>query len=181
MSTSHWDSTDHNFRTPWRISTYQADWIRKFNAEKEILKPVFGGVALEIEHIGSTAVEGLASKPIVDIAVLIDSHEHADGFVEPLARIGYNFEPRASSGERHFYTKGDPTEFNLSVAYADRGGFWMRQILFRDYLRTNLEARNEYAALKEQLLRIDPSGNGYTKGKTDFVYRILRQAGWKEG
>ncbi len=187
MGTSPSKIDDFHARTPWHISPYQADWQEKFSAERDRLEAVFGDAALEIEHIGSTAVEGLASKPIIDIAVMVKSHESADGFIEPLAKIGYEFLPSTcwnippSRAERHFLIKGDPIEYDLSIAYTDRGGFWPRQILFRDFLRDQTEARDEYAVLKGRLLQADPSGEGYSGGKTDFVFRILRQAGWAEG
>jgi len=170
-----------------QLSPYQSTWPEKFRIEKEKLEVVFGDAALEIEHIGSTSVAELASKPIVDMAVMIESHRDADGFTEALARIGYEFHSSLcwnispSRAERHFYTRGDPIEYHLSIAYTDRGGYWPRQILFRDYLRSHPEARDEYAKLKEALLRQDPSGEGYTPGKTDFIYQILRLAGWREG
>ena len=106
---------------------------------------------------------------------MIENHQDADTFTKPLAKIGYKF--HSLSTERHFYTKGDPIECHLSIAYKDRGGFWKRQILFRDYLRCHLDTRDEYAALKESLLKSDPTGyDGYIKGKSEFVQKILRLA-----
>jgi len=159
---------------------YQKDWPAKFSSEKELLQKLFGAAALQIEHIGSSSIPGLCSKPIVDIAIMIENHEEADAYTEPLSKVGYKF--HSLSTERHFYTKGDPIEYHVSIAYANRGGFWKRQILFRDYLRTHFEARDEYAALKTDLLKKAPTGKGeYLSGKTDFVYKILTLAGWKKG
>ncbi|MBI5913192.1 GrpB family protein [Candidatus Azambacteria bacterium] len=159
---------------------YQSFWVEKFEEEKIMLKEIFGDKTIAIEHIGSTSIPGLLSKPIVDIAVMIENPEDADSFTEPLVNLGYRF--HSSSTERYFYTKGTPIEYHVSIAYADRGGFWPRQILFRDYLRTNPEARDEYARLKERLLQKDPTGKGeYLSGKTEFVQKILERAGWKEG
>lgn len=162
-----------------KIIPYQSDWSEKFLLEKENLQKVFGGTALEIEHIGSTSIEGLSSKPIIDIVVMIENHENANAFADGLAQIGYKF--HSSSTERQFYTKGDPIEYHLSIAYANKGGFWPRQILFRDYLRTHPEVRDEYAKLKTDLLLKDPTGiDGYIAGKTEFVQRILKLARLKE-
>jgi GrpB-like predicted nucleotidyltransferase (UPF0157 family) len=141
-----------------QLSPYQPSWKERFHSEKERLQTVFGPAALEIEHIASTAIEGLPAKPIIDIAVMVVSHEDADGFTEGLAQIGYEHVPPSGSFERHFYTKGDPIQYHLSIAYTDLGGFWDRQILFRDYLRSSQEARDEYAKLKGQLIRAYPSG-----------------------
>ena len=158
---------------------YQHSWKEKFDKEKSKLLEIFGNKAIAIEHIGSTSIPGLLSKPIVDIAVLIKSRADADAFTEPLASIGYMF--HSSSTERHFYTKGNPIEYHVSIAYADQGGFLPRQILFRDYLRAHPEALDEYAVLKEGLLQKDPTGKGnYTNGKTDFIQKVLKLAGWED-
>lgn len=161
-----------------KIVPYRADWPNKFQAEKESLQRFFGNKALAIEHIGSTSIKGLSSKDIVDIAVMIEDQENADSFIEPLKQLGYDF--HSKSTERHFFTKGDPIEYHLSIAYAKLGGFWSRQLMFRDYLRSHLEARDGYERLKIKLLKEDPTGgNGYVVGKSDFVQGILRAAGWK--
>ena len=98
----------------------------------------------------------------------------------PLSKIGYGF--HSKSTERHFYQKGDPVEYNLSIVYADKGGFWPRQIMFRDYLRSHSNARDEYVALKSELIEKYPKGVGeYSAGKIEFVQKILSLAGWKEG
>lgn len=156
-----------------QLLPYQSSWAEKFQDEKYKLQSIFGNAAVDIEHIGSTSIDGLSSKPIIDIAAMIENHQDADTFTKPLAQIGYKF--HSLSTERHFYTKGNPIECHLSIAYKSQGGFWKRQILFRDYLRRHPDTRNEYAALKESLLESDPTGyDGYIKGKSEFIQKILR-------
>jgi GrpB-like predicted nucleotidyltransferase (UPF0157 family) len=158
-----------------QLLPYQASWKEKFQTEKEKLQNIFGDKALKIEHIGSTSIEGLLAKPIIDIAVMVKNHEEADEFTESLSKIGYKFD--SMSTERHYYTKGSPDEFHLSIAYIDRGGFWERQILFRDYLRSHSEARDEYAEIKVAMLLKDPTGSDeYIAGKSEFVQKILKLA-----
>jgi len=153
---------------------YQPAWAKKFDQEKNKLLELFGAKALIVEHIGSTSIPGLSSKPIVDIAVLIEKGEEGDEFIESLKELGYRYDEPSSSGERHFFRKGDPTEFHLSIAYKDRGGFWDRQTLFRDYLRKHDDLRDEYAWLKAALLERDPTGkDSYIAGKSDFVNKVL--------
>jgi len=171
------------------LTPYQPTWKDEFAAEKSRLQSVFGVAALEIEHIGSTSIESMPSRPIIDIAVMIESYKDADGFTDALTQIGYESPPHDQGGERRFYIKCHPPKCHLSIAFADQGGFWHRQIVFRDDLRANQAAREEYARLKEALLHKYPSGHGapatgkgeYSNGKTEFVYRILRLAGWREG
>lgn len=162
------------------VVDYNSGWKTKFESEKRRLQDVIGDSAIEIDHIGSTAVEGLSAKPIVDLSVMISNHADADGFTDDLEKIGYKF--HSKSTERHFYQKGGPVEYNLSIAYADRGGFWPRQIMFRDYLRSHPDLRDEYATLKSELIEKYPEGVGqYSEGKTEFVQKVLDLAGWKSG
>lgn len=157
-----------------QLLPHQSSWKKDFQLEKIEIQKVFGNKALHIEHIGSTSIDELPSKPIIDIAVLIEKSEDADKYVQSLDRIGYWYDKENSSGERHFFRKGKPTEFHLSIAYLDKGNFWERQILFRDYLRSHPKARDEYATLKESLLGINPTGNkNYIEGKGKFVQKIL--------
>lgn len=163
------DNISHTILLP-----YQNSWREKFDKEKSKLLEIFRNKATAIEHIGSTSIQGLSSKPIVDIAVLIEKAEKGNEFGESLKELGYWHDEASSSGERHFFRKGDPTEFHLSIAYKDRGGFWDRQILFRDYVREHDDLRDEYARLKDSLLRNDPTGkDSYITGKSDFVNKVL--------
>jgi len=160
-----------------KLIPYQPSWADKFEAEKIKLKEIFSNKAIASEHIGSTSIPGLSAKPIIDIAVLIEKRDDGDNFIETVSRLGYQYDKLNSSGERHFFRKGNPTEFHLSIAYQDKGSFWERQILFRDYLRSYPDSRGEYQSLKESLLKDNPTGKGsYLSGKSDFVSRVLALA-----
>lgn len=160
------------------LVAYRPAWREQFAAERERIAEVFGDDALAIEHIGSTSIEGLPSKPIIDIGVMIARRDDAELYNEPLSAIGY--QSRLAGNERHFFTKGEPTAFHLSIAYADQGGFWWRQVLFRDWLREHPADRDRYARIKQELITQDPAGSEtYITGKTDFVYEILHKAGWR--
>lgn len=180
MEKTHADSSHE------QIAPYNPDWVDLYKTEAEKLREVFGNDILGIEHIGSTSVPGLPAKPIIDIMVLIDSYENAEKYIPKLEAIGYPFDSTAhtdKSTERHLFRKGNPTEYHLSIAYADRGSFWKRQLAFRDYLREHPEERDRYAELKQNLIKEDPTGkNGYIGGKTDLVNEMLDKSGfvrWK--
>ena len=156
---------------------YQPLWKDKFKTEETKLKKIFRDKAIAIEHIGSTSIPGLSAKPIIDIAVLIEKKEDGDSFIEAVGSLGYQYDKLNSSGERHFFRKGNPTESHLSIAYKDKGNFWERQILFRDYLRNYPDSRNEYQKLKQELLQNDPTGKtSYISGKSEFVSKVLELA-----
>jgi GrpB-like predicted nucleotidyltransferase (UPF0157 family) len=166
-----------------RLIPYDSGWNSSYEKEAAILKPLFSESLIDIDHIGSTAVPGLSAKPIIDIAVLLKSHNDADAYIAPLKEHGYIFDEAAHAKgvapERHFFRKGNPTTFHLSLAYADRGSFWKRQVLFRDYLREHTEAKDEYQRIKEEGMKIDPTGGDtYIGNKTEFIEQTLVRAGF---
>lgn len=162
-----------------QIRDYDPKWVEIFEHEAEQIKGLLGDKITRIEHIGSTSIRGLASKPIIDLAIEISTSKDVELLIEPLETLGYSSGKDAST-ERHLLRKGMPTTFHLSICYSDKGSFLERQILFRDYLREHDEDRDAYAALKKDLLKSDPTGKGdYIGNKTDFVMRILKKAGFK--
>lgn len=165
------------------LNTYDSEWEKTYLEEEQKIRDVLGDGVVDIQHIGSTAVPGLASKSIIDIAVLLKSHTEAEAHIEPLKELGYMFDEvahaKGPSPERHFFRKGNPTQFHLSLGYADKGSFWKRQILFRDYLRNHPDVRDEYQKIKEQGLTVDPSGmDAYIEHKTKFIFATLEKAGF---
>jgi len=166
------------------VRDYDPKWAEIYEEESQKIKALLGGKITAIEHIGSTSIPGLASKPIIDMAVVVPSWKDAESLIEPLSTIGYPSEvsnvDESNAGERLLFRKGNPTQFHLSIAYSNRGSFLERQILFRDYLRAHDEERDEYSQLKKDLLVKDSTGKGaYIEGKTDFVMRTLKRAGFQ--
>ncbi len=166
------------------VREYDPRWTEMYEQEADRIKRLLGNKISRIEHIGSTSIPGLASKPIIDMAIEIPFSEDSESLIEPLATLGY---PPSRDGhdedismERHLLRKGMPTQFHLSICYKDKGSFLERQILFRDYLREHDEDRDAYSALKKDLIKKDPTGmNGYIGNKTDFVMHVLKKAGFE--
>ncbi|MCX6754890.1 MAG: GrpB family protein [Candidatus Nomurabacteria bacterium] len=164
------------------FTKYQEFWKTKFEIEKEKITKTFENKydVLNIEHIGSTSIPGLSAKPIIDIAVLVNSIDNIDPIINLIQELGYVYYPKMSSAERIFCRKGDPVEYHLSVS-SPKFSFWRRQILFRDYLINNPKHILEYQNLKENNLKITPEkefvdlslGEVYNSGKTEFVKKIL--------
>lgn len=165
------------------IQEYDPNWAEKYQEEANSIQKLVGDKITKIEHIGSTSIPGLASKPIIDMAIEIADSKNVDEMVALLETLGY---PRSInhdkdiSSERYLLRKGNPTEFHLSICYADKGSFLERQILFRDYLREHNEDRDEYAKLKKESIQKDTTGKGeYINDKTDFVMRTLKKTGFQ--
>ncbi len=163
--------------------SYDPQWVEKYDNESRDIRTVLGDVVLDIQHIGSTSIPGLSAKPIIDMAVLVDSIEDDSQYVEKLSNIGYEHMPNLSSVERIFFRKGNPVEYHLSVA-CPLHTFWDRNIKFRDYLRAHPDATKEYENLKRNNLAETPESdfadlslsNTYNQGKGEFVQNILRLA-----
>lgn len=162
------------------LETYSLTWPDRYLVEAENIRVALGGHVRDVQHIGSTAIPGSIAKPIIDIAVLVDSIEDVNFFVEKLKHLKYSYRPEMSSVERIFLRKGNPTGYHLSIS-CPKYDFWKRQIAFRDYLIKNPKLVEEYNALKlknikdvseDELVDLSISPN-YNKGKGDFVGRVL--------
>ncbi|MFH0891361.1 MAG: GrpB family protein [Candidatus Falkowbacteria bacterium] len=158
-----------------KLELYDIKWKERFAGEKASLMIILGDEAIDIEHIGSTAIPGIHSKPIIDIAVLIRSFKIAKDFIPALRKAGYKYSEKRSSFERYFFSKGDPAKFHLSLANPDTL-YVKRQIAFRDYLNNHPEKAKEYENLKSDLIKKYPSGRDeYSYGKSEFINTILKE------
>jgi len=102
-----------------------------------------------MEHIGSTSVPGLMAKPIIDIMVGTEAHHNIEEVRSMLVYLGYEDMGEAGIPGRIYLRKRSAPGFN--IALVERyGPLWVSNLLFRDYLRKNPEARDEYTRIKLQ-------------------------------
>lgn len=164
------------------IVPYDPKWPGLFTLEKEALRKILGRfTGLRIEHFGSTAVPGLAAKPVIDILVGVSSKADWPGMVEPLAALGYVHGPGAFDDAVHwFFVKGMPPygekrTHHLHV-YELEGKDWKRELVFRDHLRSNPADALEYEALKRELAaKFVGDREAYTEAKTELIQKILER------
>lgn len=170
---------------PVTVTDYNPDWPRLFDAEcirlRRLLPPDLIG---KIHHIGSTAVPGLAAKPIVDMLVEVPDLETVRSRIAPLLEAaGYTFLWRPVS----------PGDVNIDYAWFIRrdrtgrrthhihmvppGSPYFDRLTFRDYLRGHLDAAQDYAALKKNAARLHHADRAaYARAKSAFIKRTLREA-----
>ena len=142
------------------------------------IRLALGPAADRIEHIGSTAVDGLAAKPIIDLAVRLPPGQEHDAVVEAFEADGWEFRGAAGSeGGLVFVLSPKPLHRVAHVHVVDHDDpQWTRYLAVRDRLRTDERARTAYAVLKQNLARRFPTDRGsYTAGKTAFVSRLLAE------
>lgn len=160
------------------VVDYSSDWARKYQEERGLIKSILGDDVIAIYHIGSTSIEGLKAKPIIDILLVVEDLDSLDGYDIDFRRLGY--EPMGEYGieERRFYMKGgDERSHHIHAFSYDNLNEIMRHLIFRDYLRENEDVRKDYEELKESLAVKYPYDNeGYCDGKDEFVKRLEKKA-----
>ncbi|WP_316185561.1 GrpB family protein [Bradyrhizobium sp. SZCCHNRI1003] len=163
------------------VADYDPNWPMLFEQERARIKRTLGSFALLIEHIGSTAVPGLPSKPIIDLLVGVPHLEQAkERCIECFEELGYIYRPDYSTwlpGEL-FFRKGPPGPWTHHLHLMDPSHpLWETRLLFRDYLRAHPEAAQAYANMKRALAisAIDDI-KVYTTGKDTFVKDTTKEA-----
>jgi GrpB-like predicted nucleotidyltransferase (UPF0157 family) len=154
---------------PIEIVEYEPLWPSAFVAESERISPLLPG--LQIHHIGSTAVPGLAGKPVIDMIVLVDD---LDAAAEALiARGGYQLDARFNEGllHRRYLCYPSIAHRTHHLHLVDVSEDMQRCLRFRDRLRSDRRLSVAYAALKRSLAaRYGADRAGYTMAKTRFVH-----------
>lgn len=155
------------------IEPYSSAWPDIFEEHRRRINDVLGGVACRVDHIGSTAVKGLAAKPIIDIQVSVLDVEQEASYLEPLVAAGY--QPRVREpGHRMFRTP----ELHVHLHVCDAGSDWERRhLLLRDWLRQSAADRQAYAELKTQLQTQGwETMNHYADAKTVLISEMTVRA-----
>jgi GrpB-like predicted nucleotidyltransferase (UPF0157 family) len=160
------------------VVDYQEAWPAQFEVLRARVWLAVSGLALGIEHVGSTAVPGLAAKPIIDMSVVVRDRSAVPPVIERLATIGYVHRGNLGIEDRDAFDH--PPELprhNLYVCPRGTIGI-VNQLAVRDYLRLHPDAARRYGELKKQLAARFPNDiDSYVFGKTDFVLEVLRQSG----
>ncbi len=137
-----------------------------------------GDLAVRIEHVGSTAVPGLAAKPVIDMDVVVASRAEVPMAIERLSRLGYLHQgDMGVAGREAFLAPWDAVRHHLYLCAEDNLQLQLH-LQLRDYLRTHPAAAQEYAALKRTLAeRYEHDREAYTEAKTEMVEELLGRAG----
>jgi GrpB-like predicted nucleotidyltransferase (UPF0157 family) len=161
------------------VLPYDPDWPRRFEAERILLERVLapwleGGV----HHIGSTAIPGMAARPIIDSMAGVRDLEAARAAFEPLQEQSYCHAPHRPHIAHHF-AKPSPQQPSHGLHLTQPGsGLWVERLAFRDALRNAPALAAEYETLKLRLAHEFPhDAQTYTQHKRAFVARVLANAG----
>lgn len=165
---------------PVVVEQYNEEWAADFHAIRAELTDALGNLALRIEHIGSTSVRGLSSKPIIDIDVVIRDVSLLEDVIEALGKAGYRHEGDLGIKGREAFKYDGKEHLRKHHLYvcAENSSELNRHIKFRDYLRSHSEAVVEYSRIKEKGAALFPDDmEKYIEYKSPFIEKIYAEIG----
>ena len=168
-----------------KLFDHETEWEDQAQKTIEKLKSICNGVICDIAHVGSTSVKSIKAKPIIDIAVAVESFDEVLKYEKQLKENGFFYRPGDDlKGQLLFacgsYYNGTGDEQTHFIHVVKKDSMeWINYINFRDYLNANEEVAKQYEALKISLAEKNPKDKGrekYLAGKHDFIVRTLRTA-----
>lgn len=164
------------------LVAYDSNWETQANTEMNKLRLLFPSQIIDIQHVGSTAIPGIVSKPIVDIQIAVKSLDEMKIIAIPaLQKLGYEYWYENPDPERMFFVKGMPpfgekrTHHVHIVEPTSR--HWKEKMAFRDYLKSHPNIAREYEKIKMQCAtQYKYDREKYTDAKTKFIKEILQLA-----
>jgi GrpB-like predicted nucleotidyltransferase (UPF0157 family) len=158
----------------YTFTEYSPDWPSAFEQEAELLQTLLGEELVAVHHIGSTAVPGLAAKPIIDLLPLVRAIAVVDDLTPRLRDAGYQAWGEYGLPGRRYFTRdrGEVRTHNVHVYQLDDPGA-ERHLAFCAYLRHHEPARREYEALKRAVYERHPADiEAYMDGKNAWIKRV---------
>jgi GrpB-like predicted nucleotidyltransferase (UPF0157 family) len=160
------------------IVPYDPSWPARFVMEQALLQPILEPWLVgPIEHVGSTAVRGLAAKPVIDLMAPVLSLSTSTGVSAAVSTLSYCYFPYKPE-IMHWFCKPSPNERTHHLQVVPLGSsVWSERMAFRDALRRDVRLVAEYASLKLKLAaRFRHDREAYTEAKSDFIQSVLSGA-----
>lgn len=162
------------------VTDYDPAWPEAFLTIRQELEKGLGDLVMDIVHVGSTSVPGLAAKPIIDLDVVIAAETPLVSVIDAMEKLGYYHEGDLGiPGREAFGYKGKNhlCKHHLYVCRKSSREL-KRHVTFRDYLRTHPREASEYAAVKLQAASLYPNSiDDYMRYKADCIKRLYVQCG----
>lgn len=160
------------------VVSHDPNWEQKFKDEAKKIKKIFGGIFVDIYHIGSTAIPLVKAKPIIDIMVEVKDINKVDSYNKKMEELGYVALGEYGIPKRRFFQKGGNNRTHHVHIFKKGSPQIKRHIDFRDHLISHPKVAKEYSLLKEKLAKkyrydIDK----YQEGKESFIKKINKLLG----
>jgi GrpB-like predicted nucleotidyltransferase (UPF0157 family) len=161
---------------PIKLADYDAEWPTLFQREAERVRAALGGRIVQLEHVGSTSVPGLAAKPLIDIVLVVEDSSNEPTYLPALEQQGYCLRRREPDWYQHRVLKGPDTNIKLHV-FSSGCVEIERMLTFRDWLRAHVDDRLLYEQTKRELAsRTWRTVQSYADAKTKVIEEILDRA-----
>lgn len=155
------------------IVAYDPRWPETFRTHAQLIATVLGEAALQIEHIGSTAVPGLGAKAIIDILLVVANSAEEPSYLPAMLAAGYELRVREPDFHEHRMLRTPARDVHIHV-FSSGAPEIERYLVFRDRLRNNAEDRRNYESTKRRLAAQPwPDMNAYAEAKTEVIESIL--------
>jgi GrpB-like predicted nucleotidyltransferase (UPF0157 family) len=165
---------------PYTLKEYDPAWKETFNEVSNRVKDTLGGIALKVEHIGSTSIEGMVAKPQIDILVIVKDLELMKTKHQEMVDAGFTHHGRGyvNEDDDYFSLNTDEGKRIASIHILQEGNPKIDQyLLFRDYLRAHPEERDLYIGVKRDLYsKHSDNYADYDGGKKDIILEIRERA-----
>lgn len=161
----------------YKIVPYSNDYADQFVVIKKIVEEVFTDNVLQVEHVGSTAVEGLGGKSTIDVLVIVKNLNEVENLKNKMMLRGYEFLPGAVEGGV-LCVKNSGDERLENIHLFEQGHDEIKQILMiRDYLRTHPLEVQDYYNYKKTLVEAFPTNySEYRRLKDEYFVKLLKRA-----
>lgn len=159
------------------VTEFNPEWKQQFELASSEIQKVLGEECLAVHHIGSTSVQGMAAKPVIDLMPVVRDIEQIDRFNNELKKLGYIAKGENGLPGRRYYQRGGDERTHHIHIYQEGNTEITRHLAFRDYLRENPRIAEEYGTLKKKLAKEFPCNiEKYIEGKEIMVSQIEKRA-----
>lgn len=163
---------------PVESAPWDPGWRQRYDRERAAIIEHLGDAVIDVAHVGSTAVEGLDAKPIIDVMVGVETTEAIRPTADRLRALGYSYrdDPDSDNDEQHIFLlrRADGRRLVHAHAVVHGARWWREHLAFRDLLRADPRRREAYRSLKRRLAdRHADDREAYTAAKASFVMAAL--------
>jgi GrpB-like predicted nucleotidyltransferase (UPF0157 family) len=156
-----------------RLAAVGPVWAMRFAAERDRIAAALGPDAIDIQHVGSTAIQGILAKPILDIAVAVRTFEEGFRLVPLVVALGYEYRGENGIPRRHYFVQGSPRRTHHLHVFEQRSDDWACHLGFRDALLSSPSTAVRYSELKGALaLQSGGDRDLYQTLKSSFIANV---------
>ena len=160
------------------LNDYNPNWKKEYLKEEKLLKKVLKDYIIHIEHVGSTSIEGLKAKPVIDIIIVIKSLKEIPEIENILKAYDYSNRGPQGVDDRMFFAKGPEDGRTHYIHFTEpKSNTYYDLVYFKRYLLEHPEYIKKYCELKQELAsKYAEERSKYTAGKNEFIKDVIAKA-----